>query len=59
MAKYNQNDQVKKDEMGRANSAHRDKRNVYKILVENPDGKRPLRRPRRTWKNNIKRILLI
>jgi hypothetical protein len=30
------------------------KRNAYKILVENPEGKRPLGRPRRTWVDNIK-----
>jgi hypothetical protein len=46
MAKYNRNDQVKKDEMDRANSTHGEKRNVYKILVENLEGKRPLRRSR-------------
>jgi hypothetical protein len=27
-----------------------EKRNVYKILVGNPEGKRPLGRPRRRWK---------
>jgi hypothetical protein len=29
-------------------------RNVYKILVGNPEGKRPLRRPRHGWEDNIK-----
>jgi hypothetical protein len=29
-------------------------RNAYKILVGNPEGKRPLRRPRRRWVDNIK-----
>jgi hypothetical protein len=28
-------------------------RNVYKILVRKPEGKRPLGRARRRWKNNI------
>jgi hypothetical protein len=28
-------------------------RNAYKILVENPKGKRPLMRPRRRWQDNI------
>jgi hypothetical protein len=37
--------------MGRAYSA---KGNVCRILVGNPEGKRPLGRPRRTWVNNIK-----
>jgi hypothetical protein len=27
---------------------------VYRILVGKPDGKRPLRRPRCRWVNNIK-----
>jgi hypothetical protein len=29
-------------------------RNAYRILVRKPEGKRPLRRPRRRWVNNIK-----
>jgi hypothetical protein len=28
--------------------------NAYRILVEKPEGKTPLRRPRRRWVNNIK-----
>jgi hypothetical protein len=30
------------------------KRNTYKILVGKPEGKRPLKRPRRRWVDNIK-----
>jgi hypothetical protein len=30
------------------------KRNAYTILVGNPEGKRPVRRPRRRWEDNIK-----
>jgi hypothetical protein len=26
----------------------------YRVLVGKPEGKRPLRRPRRRWKDNIK-----
>jgi hypothetical protein len=29
-------------------------RNAYKILVGNPEGRRSLGRPRRSWKDNIK-----
>jgi hypothetical protein len=29
-------------------------RNVYRILVGKPEGKRPLGRPRRKWVDNIK-----
>jgi hypothetical protein len=28
--------------------------NLHKILVGKPEGKRPLERPRKRWKNNIK-----
>jgi hypothetical protein len=30
------------------------KRNAYRILLGKPEGKRPLRGPRRTWVDNIK-----
>jgi hypothetical protein len=46
--------QVKEDKMGRAWSTNGEKRNAYRTLVENPEGKRPLRRPRRRWVDNIK-----
>jgi hypothetical protein len=29
-------------------------RNVYRVLVGKPEGKRPLGRPRRRWENGIK-----
>jgi hypothetical protein len=31
-----------------------EKRNVYRLLVGKPEGKRPLGRPRRRWMDNIK-----
>jgi hypothetical protein len=31
-----------------------EKRNAYRILVGNSEGKRPMGRPRRKWVNNIK-----
>jgi hypothetical protein len=31
-----------------------EKTNAYRILVGKPEGKRPLRRPRRRWVDNIK-----
>jgi len=34
------------------------RRGVYRVLVENPDGKRPLGRPRRRWEDDIKIDLL-
>jgi hypothetical protein len=30
-----------------------EKRNAYRILVGNPEGKRPLEGPRRRWVDNI------
>jgi hypothetical protein len=35
-----------------------EKRNVYRLLVGKPEGKRPLGRPRRRWMNNIKMDVL-
>jgi hypothetical protein len=35
-----------------------EKRNVYRLLVGKPEGKRPLGRPRRRWIDNIKMDLL-
>jgi len=32
----------------------RERRCVYRVLVQKPDGKRPLERPRCRWENNIK-----
>jgi hypothetical protein len=29
-------------------------RDVYRVLVVSPEGKRPLGRPRRRWEDNIK-----
>jgi hypothetical protein len=31
-----------------------EKRNAYTILIEKPEGKRPLGGPRRRWADNIK-----
>jgi hypothetical protein len=31
-----------------------EERKVYKVLVEKPDGKRPLGRPRRRWEDGIR-----
>jgi hypothetical protein len=35
-----------------------EKRNVYRLLVGKPEGKRPLGRPRRGWIDNIKMDIL-
>jgi hypothetical protein len=40
--------------MGRASSMKEAKRNTYMIFVGQPQGKKPLRRPRRRQLDNIK-----
>jgi hypothetical protein len=40
--------------MRRACSKNGKKRNEYRILLGKPEGKKPLRRPRRKWVENIK-----
>jgi hypothetical protein len=40
--------------MGAACSTNGEEKNVYRLLVGEPNGRRPLGRPRRTWVDNIK-----
>jgi hypothetical protein len=40
--------------MGGAYSSNGENGNPYMILIRKPEGKRPLRRPRRRWEDNIK-----
>jgi hypothetical protein len=39
--------------MGRICSANGEKTNAYRILVEKPEGRSPLGRPRRKWMDSI------
>jgi hypothetical protein len=48
---------VNHDEIDRACSMNGEKRNAYRTLVENPEGKRSLGRPRRRWWIILKWIL--
>jgi hypothetical protein len=41
--------------MGRECSMHGGKMIAYMVLVQKPDGKRQLGRPRRRWGDNIKK----
>jgi hypothetical protein len=36
----------------------REKRNAYRLLVEKPEGRRPIGRPRRRWLDNIRMDLV-
>jgi hypothetical protein len=40
--------------MGRVCSTNGEKRNAYRILVEKPEGRRSLGRPKCKWLDNIK-----
>jgi hypothetical protein len=40
--------------MGRACSAYGERKGIYRILVGEPEGKRPLGRPRLKWEDDIK-----
>jgi hypothetical protein len=42
------------EEIGGEYSTMGDMRNVYKLLVRKPEGKRPLGRNRRRWEDNIR-----
>jgi hypothetical protein len=53
-AKYNQNDQVKENDIGRACSTNEEKRNAYRLSAGKPERKRRLGLPRHRWVNNIK-----
>ena len=55
LSKYS-GDQVKKIEMVRICGTYggEARRGAYRALVVKPEGRRPLGRPRRRWKDNIK-----
>jgi hypothetical protein len=47
-------DKMDKNEMGGACSPYGGEERVYRVLVEKPEGKRPLGRPRPRWEDSIK-----
>jgi hypothetical protein len=51
---YYSGDQIKKNEVGVACSTLGEGRDAYRILVERPEGRRLLGRPRRRREDNIK-----
>jgi hypothetical protein len=46
-------DKIEKNEMSGTCSAYGEKRCLYRVLLGNPEGKRPLGRPRHRWEDNI------
>jgi hypothetical protein len=46
--------QIKENVVGRASGTHGGGENVYKVLVEKPEGKIRLVRPRRIWEVGIR-----
>jgi hypothetical protein len=46
--------EIKDDEAGEHEACMKEMRNMYKILVEKSEGKKPLGRPRCRWEDNIK-----
>ena len=44
----------RKNEMSGECSAYGERRGVYSVLMKEPEGKRPLGRPRHKWEDNIK-----
>jgi hypothetical protein len=54
LARGNENEQVKEDAIGRTCSTRGREEECLKGLVIKPEGKKPLRKPRRRWEVNIK-----
>ena len=54
LTKYYSGYQIKKNEIGRACSTNGERRGAYRVVVGKPEGRRPLGRRNRRWKNNIK-----
>jgi hypothetical protein len=52
--KCNYDDRIQKDELGGASSEHGKDEKSFPHLVGQPEGKRPIARPRRRWEDNIK-----
>jgi hypothetical protein len=54
--KYYSGDKIKNSEMGRACGMYGGRRDVYRVWVGTPEGKRPLERPRTRWEGILKWI---
>ena len=54
LTQYCAGDKIEKNEMGWACGAYGWGEGVCRVLVEKPEGRRPLGRPRRRWVDNIR-----
>jgi hypothetical protein len=54
LTQYRAGDEIEKIEMGGACSTYGEGRDVYRVLVGKPEGKRPLGRPRRRWEDTVR-----
>ena len=57
LTEYCAGGKIEKNEMGWAFSAYGEGRGVHRVLVGKSEEKRPLRRPRRRWEDNMKKDL--
>jgi len=53
-SRFRAGDEIEKNEMGWACGAYGSGERGYRVLVGKPEGKRPLRRPRSRWVDNIR-----
>jgi hypothetical protein len=54
LTQYRAGDKIEKNEIGVACSTYGEGSDVYRVLVEKSEGKRPLERPRRRWEDNVR-----
>jgi hypothetical protein len=47
------NYKAEEDEVGWTCGKNGEKKNVYRLLIGKPEGKRPLGRPRRRWRTGL------
>jgi hypothetical protein len=54
LTQYFADDKIEKNELGGACSSDGEGRGMYRVLVEKPEGQKPLGRRRCRWEDNIK-----